>query len=368
MTNPKDILVVTTSVVEGRSVKKHIKPITAHIVAGTNVFSDFAASFTDVFGGRSGTYQKQISSLYDEAIAKIKLAAFELGANCVVGLSIDMDEISGKGKAMFMLTAIGTAVVIEDVIAQITPTNTTEKFENVSYERINVLHNKKEMLRKANENQLGLGDESWKFITENQFEEIFPFLLKKYHPMSISPASQGDAKAFYEKMTAYIDTFSEDKKKELLYQSALAEDSDTVLQAISNMIKDLQLLDFNLAKDLVQHTDFKKQKLGLQIVTHIKPFYNKEDLALMGDMVNYIQNNFKERGTLTTKKQMLSSKEKEVWVCECGKTNDVQNISNSVHCDSCNKDIYGFKPTDVTPVKTAANLRLKMDLISELIN
>ena len=31
----------------------------------------------------------------------------------VVGLQIDMDEISGKGKYMFMLTAIGTAVIIE---------------------------------------------------------------------------------------------------------------------------------------------------------------------------------------------------------------------------------------------------------------
>ena len=95
-----------------------MKPVSAHIVAGTNLFSDFFASFSDVFGGRSQTYQKQLSSLYNEAIERIKYAAFELGANCVVGLSIDMDEISGKGKSMFMLTAVGTAVVLEREVTE----------------------------------------------------------------------------------------------------------------------------------------------------------------------------------------------------------------------------------------------------------
>lgn len=41
MTNPKDILVITTSSAEGLKIKKHLKPFSAHIVAGTNLFSDF---------------------------------------------------------------------------------------------------------------------------------------------------------------------------------------------------------------------------------------------------------------------------------------------------------------------------------------
>src|SRR5947207_764071 len=98
MTNPKDILVTTTSSIEGLSVKQYLKPISAHIVAGTNLFSDFLASFSDVFGGRSQTYQKQLASLYSEAIERLKVAAYEIGANCIIGLNVDMDEISGKGK------------------------------------------------------------------------------------------------------------------------------------------------------------------------------------------------------------------------------------------------------------------------------
>src|SRR6267378_5006770 len=113
MPNPKDILVVTTSSIEGLKIKSYLRPVSAHIVAGTNLFSDFLGGLTDVFGGRSQTYQKQLTSLYNEAIYRLKFTAYELGANCIVGLSVDMDEISGKGKSMFMLTALGTAVVIE---------------------------------------------------------------------------------------------------------------------------------------------------------------------------------------------------------------------------------------------------------------
>ena len=58
MANPKDVLVVTTSSVDGLKVKRYLKPVSAHIVAGTNLFSDFLGGLTDVFGGRSQTYQK----------------------------------------------------------------------------------------------------------------------------------------------------------------------------------------------------------------------------------------------------------------------------------------------------------------------
>ncbi len=41
MVNPKDVLVITTSSTEGIKIKKYLNPVSAHIVAGTNLFSDF---------------------------------------------------------------------------------------------------------------------------------------------------------------------------------------------------------------------------------------------------------------------------------------------------------------------------------------
>ena len=132
MTSAKNILVTTASLVQGTEIQQHLKPVSAHIVAGTNFFSDVFASFSDVFGGRSKSYQNQLSSLYNEAIEKLKLEAYELGANCIIGLSVDLDEISGKGKSMFMVTAIGSAVIINDINSLGKLNEANEKVENIS--------------------------------------------------------------------------------------------------------------------------------------------------------------------------------------------------------------------------------------------
>lgn len=47
------------------------------------------------------------------AIVNLKQKAANMGANAILGLKIDFDEISGKGKSMFMISAIGTAVIVK---------------------------------------------------------------------------------------------------------------------------------------------------------------------------------------------------------------------------------------------------------------
>lgn len=55
-------------------------------------FSDFAASFTDFFGGRSGTYQNKLELIYNEATKELKEKAEALGANAIIGFKIDFDK------------------------------------------------------------------------------------------------------------------------------------------------------------------------------------------------------------------------------------------------------------------------------------
>lgn len=90
------VLVTTTPNLEGWEIEIYLGPISSHIVAGTGFFSDFAASFSDVFGGRSQTYQRQLSAINNEVIESLKNKASLLGATAIVGLRIDHDEISAK--------------------------------------------------------------------------------------------------------------------------------------------------------------------------------------------------------------------------------------------------------------------------------
>ena len=364
MPNPKDVLVSTTSSLDGIKIKKYLKPVSAHIVAGTNLFSDFFASFSDVFGGRSQTYQKQLTSLYNEAIERIKFAAYEIGANCVIGLSIDMDEISGKGKSMFMLTAVGTAVILEKEVAEKTSLpKSDEKFENVGVDRINILRTKKAIIEKANSGTLTLDDDTWSFITSNQVDEVFPFLLKKFSQAFVSAhLNPGTSESFYRLLVGYVDGLPEDKKTEITYNAINEEESEQFALKLSEIIKDLNLFDFNRTMELLKAEDFLTQKIGLRIAIYDKPFYNNQDKLDLQIVRDFIKDTFIERGTRTTKKQLLSSKEKEVWTCECGKTNDI-----GAYCSGCNQDIYGFKTNELNPVTVENFIKEKIDLISEYV-
>ena len=54
--------------------------VCANVVVGTNVFSDFAASVTDFFGGKSGTYGRKLEYAYEEAKKELEAKARKLGA------------------------------------------------------------------------------------------------------------------------------------------------------------------------------------------------------------------------------------------------------------------------------------------------
>jgi uncharacterized protein YbjQ (UPF0145 family) len=363
MANPKEILVITTSSFDGLTIKQYLKPISAHIVAGTNLFSDFFASFTDVFGGRSQTYQRQLSSLYAEAIERLKIAAYEIGANCIVGLKVDLDEISGKGKSMFMITAIGTAVMIEDNLDKRTKAKTYEKVEIIGLDKLRALQEKREIIGNADENALELDDETWDFITRNQVYEVLDFILEKLKSLMPNPNdTSGISEEFYKKLLSYIDALPEDKKNQLLYDNVANNQSEQVRTKLYEIIEDLQLLNLDQIIEILDNTEFEKQKKALKILNSDKPFYNKIDLEKLSTLRNSIEKKFPERGKRSTKKQFLSSKEKEVWVCECGNTVELDK-----YCGGCKRDIYGFTSHEMSPPRAIEAIDEKIDLITEFI-
>lgn len=104
------MIITTTNNIEGARIEEYVSLVSTNIVIGTNFFSDFVASFTDFFGGRSSTYQNKLDDVYRAAIKEVERKAKAAGADAIVGLKMDFNEVSSKGKAMFMVSAVGTAV------------------------------------------------------------------------------------------------------------------------------------------------------------------------------------------------------------------------------------------------------------------
>ena len=108
-----DVKVTTTSGFDDVKIVEYMEPITAHVVVGMNFFKDMFSGFTDFFGGKSKSYESTLSSINEEVINLLRKKAYSIGANCVLSLKIDNDEVSAKNKSMMMVTALGTAAKAE---------------------------------------------------------------------------------------------------------------------------------------------------------------------------------------------------------------------------------------------------------------
>ena len=108
------MLTVTTDLVEGKRVKRHLGIVTGEAILGANIFRDFFAGIRDIVGGRSAAYEKELRTAREIAIGEMHETAASMGANAVVGVDVDYENISmGKGGGMLMVSVSGTAVVLE---------------------------------------------------------------------------------------------------------------------------------------------------------------------------------------------------------------------------------------------------------------
>ncbi len=106
------MIVTTTPSVEGKKIIEYKGIVFGEIISGIDFIKDFAAGLTNFFGGRSGSYEGELVKARENAIAEMMGRAASMGANAIVGVDIDY-EVLGQANNMIMVTASGTAVVVE---------------------------------------------------------------------------------------------------------------------------------------------------------------------------------------------------------------------------------------------------------------
>lgn len=106
------MIITTTNAVEGKRIKEYKGIVFGEVISGVNFVRDIAASFSNFFGGRSNSYEEELVNARQNALREMEERASALGANAVVGVDIDY-EVLGADNGMLMVTASGTAVVVE---------------------------------------------------------------------------------------------------------------------------------------------------------------------------------------------------------------------------------------------------------------
>ncbi|MBR6538363.1 MAG: heavy metal-binding domain-containing protein [Bacteroides sp.] len=106
------MLVTTTSTLQDKRIVRYLGIVSGETIIGANVFRDFFAGIRDIVGGRSGSYEEVLRQAKETALKEMQQQAMAMGANAVIGVDLDYETV-GSSSSMLMVTASGTAVVVE---------------------------------------------------------------------------------------------------------------------------------------------------------------------------------------------------------------------------------------------------------------
>jgi uncharacterized protein YbjQ (UPF0145 family) len=104
-----DVIIATTNELPGHEIVAVYGEVFGLIVRSRNAFSNLGAAFRTLSGGEVKGYTKLLSDSRSQAVERLKDAARERGANAVVAMRFDCNDL---GNVMSEVAAYGTAVTV----------------------------------------------------------------------------------------------------------------------------------------------------------------------------------------------------------------------------------------------------------------
>ena len=335
-----DFIISTTNNIEGCPIKKYIDTICTNIVIGTNIFSDFAASFTDFFGGRSDSYKNKLEIIYNEASKELKQKAFNLGANAIIGFRVDFDEISGKDKSMFMVSVSGTACIIER-------NEVEETKEDNSHSHISLIDLQKEIQRRyivSRINHSSASISEWvEFLLENPQIEIIESLIKRYISLDSYNANE------LSNINRVLSVTPANSVIPIVYRYFKHN-------RIRDLIKKCRFFDAEAIYKIVKEDIHE----GIDLLSATKDYYDANDLQWMSKILHYL-NSLPDTGKIEVVKGGVFSRDNgEKFICENGHKNSI----DSVFCEKCEVNIKGLNVQELDIIEA---LKEKCNIIEQYI-
>jgi len=106
------MLISTTPTIEGKKAVKYFGIVSGEAILGANLFKDIFAGIRDIVGGRSAAYEEELRKAKKIALKEMAEEAEKFGANAILSVDLDYETI-GQGGSMLMVSASGTAVLVE---------------------------------------------------------------------------------------------------------------------------------------------------------------------------------------------------------------------------------------------------------------
>ena len=336
-----NFIVTATNIIEGCKITDYLETICTNVVIGTNIFSDFTASLSDIFGGHSSTYKRKLSQIYEEATSELKDKARMLGANAIIGFNIDFDEISGNGKSMFMISASGTACIVDY------PFDKNLKDNNVldiSKDALSHEIRRRYIIGITNED-MSVTNSWMEFLIQYPQLEVLDIILKMY-----IKSYDGE---FWRFVNKYISLLPQNEIIENIYKLYI---NNKNCEHLRSLIRECDLFSPIKVLDIIK-IDIEA---GLALFDADMPLYTKSDLDGMKELLQYLDN-LPNTGRIEVVKGGFMGKDKEKFICQNGHKSD----KDSEFCESCGVNIKGITRNQIGVIEEFRN---KVCILEELLN
>lgn len=346
----------------GAEITAHLGVVTANVVAGTGLGADFAASFSDLFGGRSGSYQRQLEAISAEVMSEVWRKARRLGATAVVGVRLDYDEISGKGKQMLMVSVTGTAVKTRAAAGAVLLEAPPDSVLSEEIRRESTVESL--LARVAGGYSQGITFEKvWTQVNENAGPRLFPVVLDlvarqmpRLEAYNHEAIFASDA---VRQGTEFLTALSFNDAREAVV-SALAAPTPRAFPFLLRAVWALSMANYADVEAMLRSDNVWVRKGGLAVARSAQPSYDASDAVTMRTLANMLPESFPDVATRTDKKGVFSKGE----TVACPLCTEEIISGRCVMCGSDARGLYKWEPE---PESVASALVEKARIVDALL-
>lgn len=355
--NNKIEFITTTSTIEGWSIQKYLGIVTYQLVIGANIFHDVFASFRDIFGGNAKAYQKDLQNMEEIALENLKKKASFLGANIIIGLRLDFDEVSGGGKTMFMLSASGTAVMGKSEKDE----TIEEQNKLITYDTLNFEINRERFREKV-------FTSSFSIQINNDIEKLLEYKIDavekvmNYIDKDISCLDENK-----DLINEYFLNVNKESIDEYLKSESFLLIKNKTFKKLLDILEIVNWFDYDVIFTLLKSDNQIAHNRALYLLGNFEnDFYSKDDIQKLAQLIELLSKTFKNYPILQISKGMFG-KEKDMWKCmNCGTMNPKE--SNTCTDAGCSANIYGIPFNKINPEGLIISLKMKSLKLKQLLD
>lgn len=336
MSEHSEILVTTTSHIEGYKIQTYFGVVTAQEFIILDALEELTAGSKQVADERIAKYEKHVDFVNNQLIKKLKEKSKILGGNAILGLQLNSEEITyTKGKLLLMM-ASGTAVKVFRLHCEELDKMGRIQADIITYEEISV-----NLLDATNKK---LTQEDWDLLIKyhqfNKTDDILSTLHSIYSSKSTAPSKYG---LYTKNAMSFFLNMDKEVTKIILYGAFKKYSS--LNHFLTEALKAGKLFDLYYITDLLNSSILDFRIIAMNLLGLYKDYYTYDDIKTLEKVIEKLKISFPALPSMLVKKELTHQNVRVCYFCGSKNKEGVKYCSN----EKCRRDKRGLKRSDKSP-------------------